>query len=87
MVYLNVHIYGNSTGDSTDIEIAEKRMLHAVSKYAPVLLREAEVKPIIRDVRIHIDGQEIRPPQEIMDRDKKENRRRDEGREDNPLGP
>ncbi|ASI98474.1 hypothetical protein [Thermococcus celer] len=70
VVYLNVHIYGNSTGDSTDIEIAEKRMLHAVSKYAPVLLREAEVKPIIRDVRIHIDGQEIRP-QEIMDRDKK----------------
>ncbi|QDA32375.1 hypothetical protein FH039_06120 [Thermococcus indicus] len=70
VVYLNVHIYGNSTGDSRDIEVAEKRMLHAVSKYAPVLLREAEIKPIIRDVCIIIDGQELKP-QEIVDRDKK----------------
>ncbi|AEK72365.1 hypothetical protein GQS_02320 [Thermococcus sp. 4557] len=70
VVYLNVHIYGNSTGDSRDIEVAEKRMLHAVSKYAPVLLREAEIKPIIRDVGIIIDGQELKP-QEIVDRDKK----------------
>ncbi|WP_248841810.1 hypothetical protein [Thermococcus thioreducens] len=70
MVYLNVHIYGNSDGSSRDIEIAEKRMLHAVSKYAPVLLREAEVKPIVRDVSVVIDGQEIKP-QEIVDRDKK----------------
>ncbi|KUH32413.1 hypothetical protein APY94_10015 [Thermococcus celericrescens] len=70
VVYLNVHIYGNSTGDSRDIEVAERRMLHAVSKYAPVLLREAETKPIIRDVGIIIDGQELKP-QEIVDRDKK----------------
>ncbi|CAD5244084.1 conserved protein of unknown function [Thermococcus camini] len=70
VVYLNVHIHGNSTGDSRDIEVAEKRMLHAVSKYAPVLLREAEIKPIIRDVGIIIDGQELKP-QEIVDRDKK----------------
>ncbi|NJE01056.1 hypothetical protein [Thermococcus sp. JdF3] len=70
VVYLNVHIHGNSTGDSRDIEVAEKRMLHAVSKYAPVLLREAETKPIIRDVGIIIDGQELKP-QEIVDRDKK----------------
>nr|WP_324615384.1 hypothetical protein [Thermococcus thioreducens] len=70
VVYLNVHIYGNSDGSSRDIEIAEKRMLHAVSKYAPVLLREAEVKPIVRDVSVVIDGQEIKP-QEIVDRDKK----------------
>ncbi|ASJ07020.1 hypothetical protein [Thermococcus pacificus] len=70
VVYLNVHIYGNSTGGSRDIEIAEKRMLHAVSKYAPVLLREAEIKPIIRDVSVIIDGQEVRP-QEIVDKDKK----------------
>ncbi|NJE06161.1 hypothetical protein E3E36_08410 [Thermococcus sp. M36] len=70
VVYLNVHIYGNSDGSSRDIEIAEKRMLHAVSKYAPVLLREAEVKPIVKDVSVVIDGQEVRP-QEIIDRDKK----------------
>ncbi|WP_297093201.1 hypothetical protein, partial [Thermococcus sp.] len=70
VVYLNVHIHGNSDGSSRDIEIAEKRMLHAVSKYAPVLLREAEVKPIVKDVSVVIDGQEIRP-QEIVDRDKK----------------
>ncbi len=70
IVYLNVHIYGNSTGGARDIEIAEKRMLHAVSKYAPVLLREAEIKPIIRDVSIIIDGQEVKP-QEILDKDKK----------------
>ncbi|AFL94348.1 hypothetical protein CL1_0133 [Thermococcus cleftensis] len=70
VVYLNVHIYGSSTGSSRDVEIAEKRMLHAVSKYAPVLLREAEVKPIIRDVSIIIDGQEVKP-QEIVDKDKK----------------
>ncbi|NJE10157.1 hypothetical protein E3E25_04365 [Thermococcus sp. MAR1] len=70
VVYLNVHIHGNSDGSARDIEIAEKRMLHAVSKYAPVLLREAEVKPIIKDVSIVIDGQEVKP-QEIVDRDKK----------------
>ncbi|ACJ16040.1 hypothetical protein, conserved [Thermococcus onnurineus NA1] len=70
IVYLNVHIYGSSAGSARDIEIAEKRMLHAVSKYAPVLLREAEVKPIIRDVSIVIDGQEVKP-QEIVDKDKK----------------
>ncbi|NJD99375.1 hypothetical protein E3E26_06200 [Thermococcus sp. LS1] len=70
VVYLNVHIYGSSDGSARDIEIAEKRMLHAVSKYAPVLLREAEVKPIIKDVSIVIDGQEVKP-QEIVDKDKK----------------
>jgi hypothetical protein len=69
VVYLNVHIYGNSDG-SANIEIAEKRMLHAVSKYAPVLLREAEIKPIVKDVSIVIDGQEVKP-QEIVDKDKK----------------
>ncbi|ASJ09069.1 hypothetical protein A3L11_07435 [Thermococcus siculi] len=70
VVYLNVHVYGNSTGSSRDIEVAEKRMLHAVSKYAPILLREAEIKPIIKDVSVIIDGQEIKP-QEIVDKDKK----------------
>lgn len=70
VAYLNVHIYGNSDGSSREIEIAEKRMLHAVSKYAPVLLREAEIKPIVKDVSVVIDGQEIKP-QEIIDRDKK----------------
>ncbi|WP_297463319.1 hypothetical protein [Thermococcus sp.] len=70
VVYLNVRIQGSSTGGSRGAEIAEKRMLHAVSKYAPILLREAEVKPIIRDVSIIINGQEVKP-QEIVDRDRK----------------
>ncbi|NJE75817.1 hypothetical protein [Thermococcus sp. ES12] len=70
VAYLNVRIYGNSDGSARDIEIAEKRMLHAVSKYAPVLLREAEVKPIVKDVSVVIDGQEVKP-QEIVDKDKK----------------
>lgn len=70
VVYLNVRVYGNSSGTSREIEVAEKRMLHAVSKYAPVILREAEIKPIIRDVSVVIDGQEVKP-QEIVDRDKK----------------
>ena len=70
VVYLNVRLYGSSSGSSRDIEIAEKRMLHAVSKYAPVILREAEIKPIIRDVSVVIDGQEVKP-QEIVDKDKK----------------
>ena len=70
VAYLNVHIYGSSTGDTKDIGVAEKKMLHAVSKHAPVIFREAGVKPIVRDVGIVIDGQEIKP-QEIKDRDKK----------------
>jgi hypothetical protein len=70
VVYLNVYIHGSSTGGSRDIEVAEKRMLHAVSKYAPILLREAEIKPIIKDVSVIIDGQEVKP-QEIVDKDKK----------------
>jgi hypothetical protein len=70
IAYINVRLYGNSTGGARDIEIAEKRMLHAVSKYAPVILRESDVKPILRDVSVVIDGQEVKP-QEIVDRDKK----------------
>ena len=70
VVYLNVRVYGTSTGGSRDAEVAEKRILHAISKYAPILLREAEIKPILREVTVVIDGQEIKP-QEIVDRDKK----------------
>ncbi len=70
VVYLNVHVYGSSSGSSREVEVAEKRLLHSVSKYAPVILREAEIKPIIRDVSVVIDGREIKP-QEIVDRDKK----------------
>ncbi len=70
VVYLNVRVYGSSTGNARDIEIAEKRMLHAVSKYAPVILREADIKPIIRDTSIIINGEEVKP-QEIVEKDKK----------------
>ncbi len=70
VVYLNVRVQGNSTGGSRDAEVAEKRILHAVSKYAPIILREAEIKPILRDVSVVINGQEVKP-QEIVDKDKK----------------
>ncbi|MCD6373110.1 MAG: hypothetical protein J7L37_06160 [Thermococcus sp.] len=70
VAYLNVRLYGTSDGSSRDIEIAEKRMLHAVSKHAPIILREAEVKPIVRDVAVVINGEEVKP-QEIVEKDKK----------------
>ena len=70
VAYLNVRIYGTSDGSSRDIEVAEKRMLHAVSKHAPIILREAEVKPIVKDVAVIINGEEVKP-QEIVDREKK----------------
>lgn len=41
-----------------------------MSKYAPIILREAEIKPILRDVSVVINGQEVKP-QEIVDKDKK----------------
>jgi len=70
VVYLNVKVHGTSSGTARDIEVAEKRLLHAVSKHAPIILKEAEVKPIIRDVAVVIDGKEVKP-QEIVNKDKK----------------
>lgn len=71
VVYLNVHVYGNSTStDKRSLEIAEKRIFHIVSKHAPIILREAEYKPILRDISVVVNGEEARP-QEIADKDKK----------------
>ncbi|WP_297069925.1 hypothetical protein [Thermococcus sp.] len=70
VVYLNVRVYGSSAGNARDIEIAEKRMLHVVSKYAPIILRETDMKPVIRDASIVINGEEVKP-QEIVEKDKK----------------
>ena len=70
VAYLNVRLYGTSDGSSRDMEIAEKRLLHAVSKHAPIILREAEVKPIVKDVAVIINGEEVKP-QEIVDKEKK----------------
>ncbi len=70
VAYLNVRLYGTSDGSSRDIEIAEKRLLHAVSKHAPIILREAEVKPIVKDAAVVINGEEVKP-QEIVDKEKK----------------
>ncbi|NJF25636.1 DUF2226 domain-containing protein [Thermococcus sp. Bubb.Bath] len=68
VLYLNVHLCGHSEGQMR--EVAEKRMLHAISKHAPVILREADVKPILRDIRVSLDGKELKP-QEIVEKDKK----------------
>ncbi|WP_297487169.1 DUF2226 domain-containing protein [Thermococcus sp.] len=68
VVYLNVHIYGHSEGQMRGV--AEKRMLHAISKYAPIILREADIKPILRDVKVILNGKEV-APKEIVDREKK----------------
>ncbi|WP_456453444.1 hypothetical protein [Thermococcus sp.] len=70
VVYLNVALQGVSNAPPMQKEIAEKRMMHAVSKYAPVILRETGIKPIVKDIRVIIDGEEVRP-QEIVDRDKR----------------
>lgn len=71
VVYLNVRVYGSSESENRrEIEIAEKRVFHIVSKHAPILLREAEVKPILRDISVVINGEEVKP-QEIVDREKK----------------
>ncbi|WP_297556380.1 hypothetical protein [Thermococcus sp.] len=71
VVYLNVRVYG--TTESTDrrqVEIAEKRIFHIVSKYAPIILREAEYKPILKDISVILNGEEARP-HEIVEKDKK----------------
>ncbi len=68
VVYLNVHIYGHSEGQMRGV--AEKRMLHAISKYAPIILREADIKPILRDVKVILNGKEV-APKEIVDKEKK----------------
>ncbi len=70
VVYLNVTLYGFSNAPPMQKEIAEKRMMHAISKYAPVIFRETGIKAIIKDMKIVIDGEEVRP-QEIVDRDKR----------------
>ncbi|WP_297073713.1 hypothetical protein [Thermococcus sp.] len=71
VVYLNVHVYGSSgSADKRSREIAEKRLFHIVSKYAPIILREAEYKPILRDISVVLNGEEARP-QEIVEKDKK----------------
>ncbi|WP_297469625.1 DUF2226 domain-containing protein [Thermococcus sp.] len=71
VVYLNVHVYGSSgSADKRSREIAEKRLFHIVSKHAPIILREAEYKPILRDISVVLNGEEARP-QEIVEKDKK----------------
>lgn len=68
VVYLNVHIYGHSEGQIR--EVAEKRMLHAVSKYAPVILRVSDVKPILKEIKVVLNGKEV-TPQGIVEKEKK----------------
>ncbi|MDV3104618.1 DUF2226 domain-containing protein [Thermococcus waiotapuensis] len=68
VLYLNVHMYGHSEGQMR--EIAEKRMLHAISTHAPVILRVADIKPILKDIKVILDGKEV-APQQIIDTDKK----------------
>jgi len=71
VVYLNVRVYGSSESeDRRQVEIAEKRIFHIVSKHAPVILREAEYKPILRDISVVLNGEEVKP-QQIVDKDKK----------------
>ncbi|WP_461865482.1 hypothetical protein, partial [Thermococcus sp.] len=70
VVYLNVALYGFSNAPPMQKEIAEKRMMHAISKYAPVIFRETGIKAIIKGMKIVIDGEEVRP-QEIVERDKR----------------
>ncbi|ASJ01141.1 DUF2226 domain-containing protein [Thermococcus gorgonarius] len=75
VLYLNVHMYGHSEGQMR--EVAEKRMLHAISKHAPIILRVADTKPILRDIKVILDGKEV-APQQIVERDRKKTGKVDE---------
>jgi hypothetical protein len=68
VVYLNVHLYGHSEGQMR--EVAEKRMLHAISKHAPIILRVADIKPILKDIKVILNGKEV-APQQIVEKEKK----------------
>ena len=68
VLYLNVYIYGTSEGSMR--EIAEKRMLHSIGKYAPIILREADVKPVLRELKVILNGKEI-APEEIKVKEKR----------------
>ncbi len=68
VLYLNVYIYGTSEGSMR--EIAEKRMLHSIGKYAPIILREADVKPVLRELKVIVNGKEI-TPEEITTKEKR----------------
>jgi len=71
VVYINVRVYGTSESDDRrQLEVAEKRIFHIVSKHAPIILREAEYKPILRDISVVLNGREVKP-QQIVDTDKK----------------
>ncbi|WP_209477303.1 hypothetical protein [Thermococcus stetteri] len=71
VVYLNVTVYGNSESKNRrEIEISERRIFHIVSKNAPIILRVAEYKPILKDIRVVLDGEEVKP-REIVDKEKK----------------
>lgn len=71
VVYLNIRVYGNTEStDKRSVEVAKRRLFHVVSKYAPIILRETEHKPIIKDISVVLNGEEAKP-QEIVDRDKK----------------
>jgi len=78
VLYLNVYVYGTSEGSMR--EIAEKRMLHSIGKYAPIILREADVKPVLRELKVIINGKEIKP-EEIQVKEKRKSGKIDkEGR-------
>lgn len=71
VVYLNVTVYGSSESKNRrDIEISERRIFHIVSKNAPIILRFSEYKPILKDIKVILDGEEARP-REITEKDKK----------------
>ncbi len=78
VLYLNVYLYGNSEGSMR--EIAEKRMLHSIGKYAPIILKEADVKPVLRDMKVVLDGKEIKPDEIVVKEKRKSGKVDREGR-------
>ena len=71
VVYLDVTLHGSTESTSRkDIEIEERKLFHIVSKHVPIILRVSEYKPILRNIRVILNGREVKP-REVVDREKK----------------
>jgi hypothetical protein len=71
VVYLDVTVYGHTESkERRDIEIEERKIFHIVSRHAPIILRVSKYKPILRNVKVILNGKEVKP-REVVDKEKK----------------
>jgi len=69
VAYVNVALKARLEDDDR-ANVVGRRLFHIISKNAPIILRETGHKPVLRDIKVVINGREIRP-QEILERDRK----------------